>query len=312
MSGGDRLEIFLGPGELHAGGSGTRIRALMGEGAVVTLWHADRAVGGMAHVVVSRRGDSRAGEGGVSADDALAALLAHVGALGANTRGCVAKVFVYDGEGGRQMLDAMRRLLGARGVPVPAARLGRGNVVFDPGSGDVWLQNAGPSPVRSGRTPEEVLEVYLHPGEWFFGDAGTRIRTLLGSCVSFTVWHPSRLIGGMCHYMLPARGRLRGTQALDGRYGDEALALLEEQIVAHGCRPAEFVAKMFGAGAMFETGDHGVAMDNATAARALLLRHGFRAGGECLGGSGHRNVVFDLWSGEAWVRRGEPAAARAA
>ncbi|MBI1395795.1 MAG: chemotaxis protein CheD [Betaproteobacteria bacterium] len=203
-------------------------------------------------------------------------------------------------------------MLVAAGIPVQAAESGRGNLLFDLDSGDVWLERRGPSPVRAGRAPSEVLEVYLHPGEWYFGDAGTRIKTLLGSCVAFTLWHPARLTGGMCHYMLPTRGTPRGVQAMDGRYGDEALALLVEQIVATGSRPSDFVAKMFGGGAMFETGDNGVAADNVAAARSLLALHGFDAGGDCLGGAGHRNVVFDVWSGETWLRRGGLQGRRAA
>ena len=49
--------------------------------------------------------------------------------------------------------------------------------------------------------------VFLHPGECYFGGGPTRIATLLGSCVSITVWHPRLLVGGMCHYMLPSRQR---------------------------------------------------------------------------------------------------------
>lgn len=50
----------------------------------------------------------------------------------------------------------------------------------------------------------EISEVVLKPGDFYFGGGATRISTLLGSCVSMTLWHPRRKIGGMCHYMLPA------------------------------------------------------------------------------------------------------------
>ncbi len=52
-------------------------------------------------------------------------------------------------------------------------------------------------------TPEDVETVVLRPGDFHFGGGHTRISTLLGSCVSITLWHPRRLIGGMCHYMMP-------------------------------------------------------------------------------------------------------------
>ena len=55
--------------------------------------------------------------------------------------------------------------------------------------------------------PEDALEIFIRPGEFYFGDGNTRIRTILGSCVAVTLWHPERHIGGMCHYMLPRRPR---------------------------------------------------------------------------------------------------------
>jgi len=51
--------------------------------------------------------------------------------------------------------------------------------------------------------PDQLVEVVLGPGDLYFGDRRTRIRTLLGSCVAVTLWHPKAQIGGMCHYMMP-------------------------------------------------------------------------------------------------------------
>src|SRR5262245_20243998 len=53
------------------------------------------------------------------------------------------------------------------------------------------------------KSPADVLEIFLQAGEFYFGGEKTRIRTLLGSCVAITVWHPKLRIGGMSHYMLP-------------------------------------------------------------------------------------------------------------
>ncbi len=38
--------------------------------------------------------------------------------------------------------------------------------------------------------------VTLKAGEFHFGGGPTRISTLLGSCVSITLWHPRKRIGG--------------------------------------------------------------------------------------------------------------------
>lgn len=49
------------------------------------------------------------------------------------------------------------------------------------------------------------FEVYLLPGEYFVGDARYRIRTVLGSCVSITLWHRPLRIGAMSHFLLSER-----------------------------------------------------------------------------------------------------------
>jgi len=47
------------------------------------------------------------------------------------------------------------------------------------------------------RKPAHGIEIALQAGELHFGNRNTRIRTLLGSCISITAWHPQLPIGGM-------------------------------------------------------------------------------------------------------------------
>lgn len=157
-----------------------------------------------------------------------------------------------------------------------------------------------------------AIEIFLQPGDLYFGDRDTRIRTVLGSCVSLTFWHPALQVGGMCHYMLPNRKlERRGTRTdgLDGRYADEAIALLVKEIDAIGTPHREFEVKMFGGGNMFPgrkpSTDH-VGMKNAETARDLVKKHNFRCIAEHLGGDGHRNVIFDVWSGHVWMKHAVP------
>lgn len=98
--------------------------------------------------------------------------------------------------------------------------------------------------------PDHVLDIFLQPGEFYFGDRDTRIRTLLGSCVSITMWHPVRLIGGMCHYLLPSRPGIVDS-TLDGRYAEEAMLMFLQETARHNTNPSEYVVKIFGGGNMF-------------------------------------------------------------
>ena len=154
----------------------------------------------------------------------------------------------------------------------------------------------------------EPLEIFLQPGELYFGDGHTRVRTLLGSCVAIAVWHPLRRIGGLCHYMLPSRAaapRWRGHDhghALDGRYGDEAMLMFLRHMRAAGTGPAEYDAKLFGGGRMFDSNGIDIPHKNVAMGRELVAFHGLRLRAEHLGGSGHRNLQFEIWSGDAYLR----------
>ena len=151
------------------------------------------------------------------------------------------------------------------------------------------------------------MDVFLQPGEVYFGDAETRIRTVLGSCVAVTLWHPQLRIGGMCHFMLPNRRRRPADAALNGKYADEALQLLEAELMRAGTAPVAYEAKLFGGGNMFEREVPQRSVDvsgkNVNAGRLLLEQRGFRVCAEDLGGPGHRQIIFDIGNGAVWVRR---------
>ena len=155
--------------------------------------------------------------------------------------------------------------------------------------------------------PDYVLDVFLQPGDFYFGDSETRIRTLLGSCVAITVWHPHYLMGGMCHYLLPEYRQLNNDSSnQDGRYADEALELFMQEIRRTGTHPSEYMVKMIGGGNQFSghnsNGKQSVPEKNIQIGKKLLSQHGFNLTSCHLGGNGHRNVIFDLWSGDVWVQ----------
>lgn len=154
----------------------------------------------------------------------------------------------------------------------------------------------------------DAIDIFLNPGEVFFGDSSVRLRTLLGSCVAITAWHPRLLVGGMCHYMLPAR-RKGKINHLDGRYADEAVLLLLKEALRNQTNPYDYEVKVFGGGNMFlrKPGEKVAALNvadrNVIAAQELLIRHGFCAAAEHLGGEGHRNIIFDIATGDVWVKQ---------
>src|SRR3954452_8025815 len=137
---------------------------------------------------------------------------------------------------------------------------------------------------------DDTMDVFLQPGEYFVGDAHCRLRTILGSCVSITLWNRSRRIGAMCHFLLSQRAP-GGPAALDGRYADEALSLMLRDLQREGVSAEECRAKLFGGGDMFPAlglgeGDT-VGRRNGEFARQLLRQHGVPVVAASLFGAGH-------------------------
>ena len=168
----------------------------------------------------------------------------------------------------------------------------------------------------------DKIDIFLLPGEFYFGDQDTRISTLLGSCIAITIWHPQKLIGGMCHYMLPSTPFRTDPLELNGKYAEDAMKMFLQDIKAAGTLPSEYQAKIFGGGNMFSTitgtphctpsyskclesfSCQKIACKNALIAPFLLHKDGFTITNHDLGGAQHRKVIFELWSGDVWLRKG--------
>ncbi len=150
-------------------------------------------------------------------------------------------------------------------------------------------------------------ERFLLPGEWHFGSGG-RIRTLLGSCVAVTFWHPALRMGGMCHFVLPTSGGAP-SRDLDGRYGDQAVALMVAAAQRTTPRLLEYRVGLYGGGRMFDglprEDVHDVGQRNIEAAHRLLAQHGLLISDRHCGGPGHRNIALDLDNGAVCVRHSQ-------
>lgn len=151
-----------------------------------------------------------------------------------------------------------------------------------------------------------LIEKFVHPGEMLFGDRGTRILTILGSCVAIVAWHPALLVGGLSHYMLPGRRR-KPRQELNGRYSEDALELLAREFRKLDAGLGECQIKLFGGGNMFPADQHlpttsMVSRKNIDAAHRLMHDHNLQPRVEHVGGNGYRKLTFDVASGEVWMR----------
>ena len=153
---------------------------------------------------------------------------------------------------------------------------------------------------------ENFIDIFLQPGEYFVGDEMFRIKTLLGSCVSIILWQPQKRIGAMSHFLLSTRNN-KQSMSIDGRYGEEAMWIMLKELVRLNVDPGTCIAKIVGGGNMFSnlrnSSLNNVGKKNGQAARELLEIYGIPIHGEHLFGNGHRQVIFQISTGDVWVNQ---------
>ncbi len=185
-------------------------------------------------------------------------------------------------------------------APAPVLRRAPPAAIITPASAKGHWQLAG----------EPGQNLVLMPGQMHIGTHVSNLRTLLGSCVAITLWHPTRRIGGMCHFLLPSRTRRAGEPA-DGRYGDEAVEAMVASIKALRTAPEEYVAHLYGgadtmsgvSAARFNIGER-----NIEQGWSLIDRFGFRLDGVDVGEDIPRMVALSLATGAVAMRRGTGSA----
>jgi chemotaxis protein CheD len=152
-----------------------------------------------------------------------------------------------------------------------------------------------------------AIEIFLQPGEVMFAGEDTWLVTLLGSCVAITLWHPLKRLGGMCHIVLPQAYEGKNVQG-DGRYAQEAVRMLQAAVCNAGLKATELEIKLFGGGSMFSdqrpAGNtvNAIPSRNIAMAKQLIEQAGWSLVAQHTGGRGHRQVKFDISTGEVWLR----------
>ena len=145
-----------------------------------------------------------------------------------------------------------------------------------------------------------MSEIFLLPGEFYFGNEYNSVKTLLGSCVAITMWSKRLKVGGMCHYKLPRR-LVSPSVNLDGNYGEEAVLLFLQHMSKYMLRAEDMTVGVYGAGNMFssivESDAKSIGVQNINLAHQLLKKLGFEISHESLGGAVSRRVSLDLLKG---------------
>ena len=155
-------------------------------------------------------------------------------------------------------------------------------------------------------SPNDIKEIYLEIGAFFWGGPNYRITTVLGSCVSICIWHPQKKIGGICHYAMPGYREKRRAK-LNSRYGDDVIWMMLDKIKMSNTIPKEYVTKIFG-GANVIINDNNIlniGQKNVIKAFERTKKAGFLINTQDVGGTKSRKLRFDLWSGDVWMKKFE-------
>jgi chemotaxis protein CheD len=95
---------------------------------------------------------------------------------------------------------------------------------------------------------------FLQAGHLLVSNKPLSVVTILGSCVSVCLWDLQTGIGGINHYLLP----YSAPDAMSGpRYGDTAIRMLIDKILALGAEKTRLRASVFGGATVLALSDNG-------------------------------------------------------
>lgn len=137
----------------------------------------------------------------------------------------------------------------------------------------------------------------ISPGGFYFGDDEDLIYTLLGSCVAVTMWHPLLHLAGMCHVILPVRGK----EESNTRFANCAIRNFIEDIDKFNTLPHEYEVGVYGGGNMFPSLNKHyedlIGVKNFKEIERLLLATGFNIKFKDVGGEVARKLTLNRITG---------------
>jgi chemotaxis protein CheD len=158
--------------------------------------------------------------------------------------------------------------------------------------------------------PAPILpDLNLQPGELYLAREPAILRTILGSCVSVTLWCSRLGAGALCHGVLPRCPQVwpPDSKLTEGfRYVDFSVRHLAQQFDALGARRDEVQVKLFGGADVLpanRVGQATVGALNCETALEVLAQEGFTVAASDLGGTRGRRIHFHTGTGEVLVYR---------
>jgi chemotaxis protein CheD len=155
------------------------------------------------------------------------------------------------------------------------------------------------------RAPVRGGDISVHQGDCpVTGDPDVTYSTVLGSCISACVRDRRSKIGGMNHFLLAAQSASsRDKFGESARYGAFAMEQLINMVLSQGTGDKSFLEiKVFGGGNI-NSAITDVGAVNAEFVREFLGAEGYTDFSHDLGGPYARRVLFQPFTGKAFVKR---------
>ena len=164
---------------------------------------------------------------------------------------------------------------------------------------------------------KELDSIYLKPGEFHFGENPAVVSTILGSCVSVTMFHPGSGTGAICHGLLPRCGGnnpCNGTCLEGFKYVDCSIKRMIKKFDALGINRVDIQVKIFGGSDMFgarstDVRSKTIGMENVMVAKTVIEKAGLRVTAFDTRGNQGRKILFFPHTGEVLLKRLRVAAA---
>ncbi len=146
-------------------------------------------------------------------------------------------------------------------------------------------------------------KIYLKPGELVVSEEPVMITTVLGSCISVTMFHPRTGTAAICHGMLPSGGTSKKY-----KYVDVALRYMVSQFNHLEISKKEIHVKLFGGADMFHSGNSGVCnltvgWQNISTANRCLEEYGLVLAASDVGGKQGRKLIFKTDTGVVYIKK---------
>jgi chemotaxis protein CheD len=153
--------------------------------------------------------------------------------------------------------------------------------------------------------------VNLKPAEMCFTDHPTLVVTVLGSCLSVTMYNRRKKLGGICHSLLPRCPDKMTCPKGCGKvfkYVDCSIRHMVRLFDRRNVKRSEIEVKCFGAADMFsrkiETPSTvSVGRQNVQTAEDVILSEGLRILKSDVGGRMGRKILFYTDTGEVFLKR---------